>query len=360
MNFVKIILKKIKQHYDKLIAIVVFLVLVGSLLYLAVQLGLVNVKEQSFKKAMTGLVPQNEYAILVDPERYESVRQMVFEPFLITSATWTNNNMFVVDKRFWCKDCKMPVPYEAKVCPFCGSLVPPDPGEDPAGDMDKDGIPYALEIKYGLNPMDPSDAQLDNDGDGFTNYEEIMAQPPTDPNNMTDTPPVDQKLRLDAIGLSPFRLKFKSKILMPDGALQFGLNLARGGQPPKTYFKKLDEEVEGFTLVKYEEKSRPDAVVINKDISELTLKRGDKEIILIKDQDIQHNEYMVRLLFPVENKQFIVAPGKTFDLRDKTYQLISVDIRNQSIVLRRLSDGQDLTIHRVSGATNNESATGAE
>jgi len=41
-------------------------------------------------------------------------------------------------------------------------------------DMDGDGIPNWWELLYGLNPIDPSDAALDNDGDTLTNLVEFQ------------------------------------------------------------------------------------------------------------------------------------------------------------------------------------------
>ena len=41
-------------------------------------------------------------------------------------------------------------------------------------DTDGDGIPDEWEIKYGLNPNDPSDANQDMNGDGYTNIEKYI------------------------------------------------------------------------------------------------------------------------------------------------------------------------------------------
>ncbi|TFD95425.1 polysaccharide lyase [Dysgonomonas capnocytophagoides] len=64
----------------------------------------------------------------------------------------------------------------------------------PYKDSDNDGIPDAWEIKYGLNPNDPSDANGDLSGDGYTNIEKyINGIDPTkkvnwkDPKNNYDT-----------------------------------------------------------------------------------------------------------------------------------------------------------------------------
>jgi hypothetical protein len=41
-------------------------------------------------------------------------------------------------------------------------------------DSDHDGIPDWWEIKYGLNPHDPSDGTKDLNGDGYTNLEKYL------------------------------------------------------------------------------------------------------------------------------------------------------------------------------------------
>lgn len=50
----------------------------------------------------------------------------------------------------------------------------PEYNGTPYIDTDKDGIPDAWEIKYGLNPNDSGDAALDCNGDGYTNIEKYI------------------------------------------------------------------------------------------------------------------------------------------------------------------------------------------
>ena len=68
------------------------------------------------------------------------------------------------------------------------SLVPDTDGDGMDDlvdqDDDNDGIEDADEVKYGLNPFDPSDAQQDADGDGVSNAEEIAAG--SDPLDVND------------------------------------------------------------------------------------------------------------------------------------------------------------------------------
>ncbi len=59
-------------------------------------------------------------------------------------------------------------------------------GDSADPDDDNDGMPDYWEEKYGLNKIDPTDANKDADGDGFSNLEEHEAE--TDPTNVNDYP----------------------------------------------------------------------------------------------------------------------------------------------------------------------------
>jgi Bacterial TSP3 repeat len=64
----------------------------------------------------------------------------------------------------------------------------------PNPDTDGDGIPDDWETAHGLNPEDPKDAALDNDGDSFTNLQEYQAgTDPADPLSY---------LRIDRVGVA--------------------------------------------------------------------------------------------------------------------------------------------------------------
>ena len=56
-------------------------------------------------------------------------------------------------------------------------------------DTDGDGIPDELELRFGLNPLDPSDAQLNLSGDGISNLKKVKMQIPL---RETSTPTISQ------------------------------------------------------------------------------------------------------------------------------------------------------------------------
>jgi subtilisin family serine protease len=62
-----------------------------------------------------------------------------------------------------------------------------DQGDACDADDDNDGLPDSYENSHTfLNPLDPSDAALDQDGDGFNNFKEFIAD--SDPDDVTDFP----------------------------------------------------------------------------------------------------------------------------------------------------------------------------
>ncbi|MBR9985933.1 MAG: hypothetical protein KFF68_08490 [Desulfosarcina sp.] len=78
-------------------------------------------------------------------------------------------------------------------------------GDNQDPDDDNDGIPDAWEITYGLDPL-VNDADLDADGDGWTNLEEFQADtnPTTAPANIApDAPVIESTVQVDRVDLTP-------------------------------------------------------------------------------------------------------------------------------------------------------------
>jgi hypothetical protein len=332
---------RVATHYDKLLAVVMLCGLLGSLLYLAVQVGLIQTRQKQFVRLIDALQPRHPDAAEPDTAVYENALRSFQEPAQITN--WAQA-MFIPERRVSCVDCRRPIPYDASVCPFCAVVQPPEKEDRPDYDGDGDGMWDAWERAHGLDPRDPRDAAIDTDDDGFTNLEEFLAEPQTDPRDPDAHPSIIAKLRVADIKADPFKLRFKSVITLPDGNLKFAIN-TRGNT--RTYFRRLNEQVEGFTLFKYTprtEERTAGGITRADDVSILTLKRGDKLIPLVKGQDVQYNEYMALLVFTVDGSEYTVRVDDEITLARKAYKVISIDTQKRSLVIRRLQDNRDLVI----------------
>jgi hypothetical protein len=352
VKYLKKIIAALKTHYDKVVAFVVLLLLLSSLLYLAVQVGLIKGKQETFQKDIDSIPIAHEHVVNVDVAPFEEARGEIAKPFQIDTSSWTNEGwkpVFAVEQRVWCAECKLPIPFADEICPFCRGTQPEEEKESADRDLDQDGMKDLWEIAHGL-PDDRNNANEDSDGDGFTDMEEYTSE--TDPSDPKVSPPIESKIHLVRIAAQPFGLRFKSSSTMSDGTKRFALNLKRRGRAPRTYFKKLGDVVEGFILAGYEHKTvmrkkdgwtEPREV----DVSVLTLKRGKKEIPLIMDVDVQHNEFRALLSCEISKTPIPwLAPDDTFDLLDKKYQLISIDSPKQSVVIKRLLDAKLIEFKR--------------
>ncbi len=349
------IVTRLRGIYDRLIAAVVLIGLIASLSYLAWHVGTVQTAQETFIAEIDGIRPTHPDAQPVDVSPLETALNSVQQPTQVAILK-EGPKMWLPGTRVQCVDCERPIPYEAENCPFCRAEQPVDPKDDPERDLDRDGIKDVWEERYGLNPRDPSDAQKDGDGDGFTNIEEFLARPQTSPTDSNDSPSIVMKLCVQSLVADPFHLRFKSVIRLPGGEKQFAIN-TRGNS--RTYFKKLDEEVEGFVLHKYEPKLRKVerfGRVMNIDVSILTLKRGNKLIRLTKGKGVEYNEYTCTLLFKADDSTYKLRLNNEFDLQGKRYRLIDIDSTAGRVVIKRVLDGVDLQVRQCaeSGDTGTE------
>ncbi|NQU39302.1 MAG: hypothetical protein HQ523_05060 [Lentisphaerae bacterium] len=354
------IVARLKRVYDKLIAVAVLTAFVGSLAYLAWRVGTVQSAQEGFIAEIDAITPQHPEAQPVDLTPFELALETVQEPAQVVASEW-EHTMWVPETRVECVDCRRPIPFAVENCPFCLALQPPDPKDDPDRDLDGDGIKDVWEIKYGLSDRDPSDAETDRDGDGFSNIEEFLANPQTDPTDKQSSPSIVMKLCLQSLIADPFNLRFKSVISLPGGVKQFAINTRGNG---RTYFVKLNEEVEGFVVVDYEKHLRRMerfGNVMNLDVSVLTLKRGEKLIRLTMGKEVEYSEYTCKLFFKVDGSTYTLKLGDQFELQGKQYELIGIDSRGGRVVIRQLLDSVDLHVRKCAESgddgTPPESAT---
>jgi hypothetical protein len=121
---------------------------------------------------------------------------------------------------------------------------------DPDKPMD-DGITAAWKLRYGFSIEDPNLGSQDPDNDGFTIKEEYDAG--TDPTDAKSRPSILVKLKMVKFTYVPFRIQFKAANRLPDGSLQFQLNLLDVAQK-KTRFVKTGDDFEGYKVGEYREK----------------------------------------------------------------------------------------------------------
>jgi len=342
---VKKLVTFIKRYYDRLIALIVVAGLLGTLTYLAFKIATIEQEQRKFDNAMSSMTPKHEKMGKIDTGEYEKAVKKIQSPFQITWQTWSNY-LFIPEDRVMCVDCRKPIPFSVEECPFCNFHQPLDKEEQEDYDGDGDGVWDSWEREHRLDPRDPSDAEKDFDGDGFSNFAEFSADPRTDPRDASSYPPPEAELRLVKIMADPFKLRFKGSTLMPDGTLKFQINL-RGNI--RTFFAKLGEEVEGFKVEKYEPNivtTRVGQVAQKIDKSILTLKRGDKAIPLERNVDVAYSEYIAHLKFALDGTEWKRKIGEKIALKGKEYEVISIDFRQEKVIIRRMSDGKEIEIRK--------------
>jgi hypothetical protein len=348
----------VRGHYDRLLAVLVLAALLGSLGYLATRVSMIRTLQRQFDEELGATTPRHPIAAVEDVSAYQTGMERVSNPFQVSGSVYSNALLYVPEKRCICVDCRRPIPYLAADCPFCTQPQPKPKEDEEWFDGDGDGMWDSWERTNRLNPFDTADAAKDSDGDGFTNLAEFSAVPRTDPNGNNSFPPLEAELYLEGIKANPFRLLFRSKALLPDGQYRFGINTRTDS---KTYFVNLNGEVEGFLVMDYQEKyemQKKGGMTRRVDVSEITLKRGDRAIRLLKDQDVSYEEYQVEFLFALDGIRLTVKPEEEFALRGRRFKVIGVDTVRSSVLIRSLQDEKETVISRKAGGGDNAAKSG--
>lgn len=332
----------LKMSYDKLLAVIVLSVLIVSLLYLAVKIGMVKAQEQQWRNDIVNLVSANPKAEGISAEEFRLTMARLENPHTIDYGEWTRR-FIVPEERYSCEDCKYPNPMDAEVCASCEKKL--DSGVIPADfDEDGDGIPNLDEIRYGLDPLDPDDAALDLDGDGFSNL--LEHQSGSDPRDPKSIPPVEVWIKVDSIVAEAFNLLFKAYSTDPAGERVFQLNTRDKG---KTHFAKLGEVVENFTLTGFETNFVQVTTTVGKttvDESRLTLKTVEREMVLTKGQAVKWDKFNATLIYERNNKKMLVRKDEVFEVEGNKYIVNSIDTKAGAVVITRTSDNKVFELNK--------------
>jgi hypothetical protein len=312
------------QSYDKLLlAVVLGLLLLSAVILLT--------RTQAQKSATVDVLSTpgwtGKEAAPVNVEPLTNLMAALKSPLQIAAQ---NRRMMVGELRVASIPDGAPIPYNATQDPFSGA---PQPTIDYDPDSDGDGLTDKVEAAAGLNPADPSDAQADIDGDGYTNAEEI--QMGGDFRNAAVYPPPVAKLRLVRTVVKPFKFRFLGVSRLANGE-RYQLNLR---SLEKTFFAKLNEVVDGYTVAGYEEKT-PDGPV-------LTLAQGESIIRLVQGRVINQEARSADLIFLLDGSRFRRQIGDDLKLKDLVYKV--VDIKADRVVLRDDRDGKESVVVALSG-----------
>jgi len=341
------------RQYDKLMAVIVLIGLVISLFYLTNAGVARKSAEDKYINQLAQLQPSGEPLQAIAMEEYDNAVSLAKNPPLVTLPHPGGAGFVTPERRVTCIEagCQKPIPYEATLCPFCGTAQPIPKDKDPELDSDRDGISDKLELELGLNPNDPSDAAADADGDGFTNLEEILAG--TDIHDPKSHPPYMNLLSVKSVQSLKIPFIFSGLNKMPDG-VQMVFNTAA---PRKTFWVKDGEKIgdSGWMPIaseqKFEERENPNMPGIRQrvEVSTVVVKRGsdNKEVTMKINEGRKDTDVEATLVLRPDQSEYAAVEGGKFKVREETYRVVSIDKEASSVVVEHESTGKQKVITKL-------------
>lgn len=271
---------------------------------------------------------------------FERVAALIRKAPALGSVPAKGANFLASEARMFCEFCKAPMLADASACPACGKA--PSKAAEIVHDSDNDGMPDDWESRYGLNPNDPADAELDKDGDAFTNLEEFLAK--TDPTSASSHPDYLDSVTLE-LPLVETKLSFvfENAMKLPSGYRFFFKDpTAKNdyGKLGRQYNPLVGEEIgkTGYAPVSYTEKTKKVPIKTAKgekeqyktvDVSVATVERkSDKRRFeLVKgDAKFVSVDVQAKLVYTRgERKEFNVVKGQVIDLSGSKYTVEDVN-----------------------------------
>lgn len=357
----------IVSHYDWIAAAVGILALLAAAAYFVLALG-EDPDEIAAAKAASidRMKPQDIGVKPVDMAESQAALRLTRSPQTLAEVSEKQESFLASERRVLCK-CGKAISGDVKAvpkCPFCGEKQEEEKAV--VIDADGDGMPDEWEKRFGLNPNDPSDAELDKDSDAFTNLEEFTAK--TDPTDAKDHPDYLDSLRCQLpLKQTYLPFIFTKATQIPGGwRLEFfdasKKNVKRGSTGIIT--AKVGEEIPGygFTLVKYEAKTEKRerkgmaGMKVSVDVSEATLERkSDKKpvvVVISTPKNAKPVPVDVQATLVYErgaSKTYDVVAGQEIELSGVKYRIVEVKSagKGAKIVVENILTSRKRTIEAL-------------
>jgi len=331
-----------KVAFDKIILFVALFGLLLSLILLILMVGRERKKLADLSRQQGQSRNLSQAAHLLDMTFLNEGIEKLQTPEQIPD--WSNRLM-VAELRVSCVKCGRPIGVDADVCPFrnCGAQQP-EVLKAKIKDSDLDGLPDEWELKHGLNP-NADDALQDADADGFANLEEYQAG--SNPSDVDAHPAYAEKLRVIKIGRTSMPLSFQGVQRLSTNDVRF---LLKNRRLRRDTYAKLGDTVDGYKLVKYEEKKirvKKGTFEVDEDVSVLTVSKDNKLIPLIIYRENQ-GEIGASLIFLVDQTKMVVKLGDVIKLKNSSYKII--DIKKDTVILADINTGMEMPVKPFSEA----------
>jgi len=349
------------RHYEKLILGVLLLAVLGWSYWRLDSINKGSQDIQEWRQRM-GTGPEDSKPMLA----LTADNFLGLKAFTAADIAWqpkgdsSQGTLFDAARYITCANpaCAHILPFAVNVCPYCKAEQGPEKpqvAESAEMDSDGDGMPDAYENKYKfLDRNNPGDANLDEDNDGFTNFEEFQSA--TNPADPASHPPFAAKLRFVKAARSPLPVTVENITRNGDDvkAWQIQFSVLENGRRVSR-FARVGEKVGDFTVVDLQPKTveRIDPTVkttYKEDVSEVVLRRGQEEtVVLTRAQQKYEKGVKAEMLFLPD-----LAAGqrdralKTVAVGEKFTLTVAPD-RKETYVLTKVSD-RDATVAPVLGS----------
>ena len=333
----------LKKHYDKLLVGVSLALLAASLWFLASGSSDAERARGEFRRSIDSS-KLDKPAGRLSSDVFDAALDRFETPYRMSEG----GAFLVAAERVACvnADCRRPIRIDADECPYCQAEQPTgEVSED--WDSDGDGIPDAVETAWGLNPRDPTDAEQDLDGDGFTNLEEFAAK--TDPRAADVHPPKFDFLRVSDVEVKKFPYVLKSHTESSRG-VRFQFN--RGGTGGQSFMLSQGDTLAktGYVVEDYsiseEEVVVPGLGPRRKKLAVVTLAK-DKDRLVVKEGEPPVNGmYVVSFVCLKDPARTVYTAerGGGFEFDGESFLLDGIDQKAGSATVTRKSTKKSWTV----------------